>query len=376
MAPFTVLGGHFRNAQNSASNAWVANCPTVKSFDTTLYLDQAPAGAFTVYRKYFSSQDISQPGYNAANAVLQSLGGRRPTYVEGFNEVYTTHDMNLLAEYVRWTQEFTSTIHAAGLLVAGFSFNTGWPDASEWAYLRSVNFGGVDAVAMHEYWAKSGFTSGNALRHRTLWAMGDPPIVITECGRDCVDGVSCTGSNCGNQCGWNGNLQGPISAQQYANELLAYDQLIRQDNYVLLANVFTHGGAPDFASFEIDPLASIYWPAGTCGGSGQACCSGGQCGNGLTCNNGTCQPNQPPPGCGGGCPPGTPHCNAANVCVCFSDSECVAAFGQGNCCDGQFQCTSCNNIVTSVDWGTIGAFALLGIVGVGAIAVIKHAEGR
>jgi hypothetical protein len=226
---------------------------------------------------------------------------------------------------------------------------------------------------MHEYWAKSGFTIYNALRHRTLWQTGDPPIIISETGRDCVDTLAnqCP-SNCGLHCGWNGDLQGPISAQQYANELIAYDQALNGDFYVLAANVFTHGGAPDFASFEIDPIAAIYWnttPA--CGADGQPCCTGNTCADGYTCNTGTCKPNQIID-CGGGCPTGL-HCNAANVCVCFTDADCVTQYGPGNCCDQQFQCAACNTVPPgqAIDLGTVAAFAAVGIVGVGLIAAVQ-----
>jgi hypothetical protein len=333
MATFAKLGGHLR-LWDMAGQCWVTNCPTVKSLDVPAYLDIA-GGRLTVFRHYTGTgnpqwQNNTPQAY--LNAVITALQGRHPTYIEGPNESGLDGDGSVgptTQAFAAWTTQYTQAAHAAGYQVAGFSFSTGTPSAAQWAYLRSQGWCGVDAIAMHCYWAGQGFTTDYALRFATLWQPGDPPILITECGRDCVDNLAgqCP-SNCGNLCGWDGSLQGPISIQQYLGELQQYDRILQGYPYVLAAHVFTNGGCPDFCSFEIDTVGQALWgtqcapppppPTG--------CTSDSQCAIGYHCVNGTC--------------------------VCLSDTDCQNAFGpasrciQGACvqsaggCSGPADCTA------------------------------------
>lgn len=86
----------------------------------------------------------------------------------------------------------------------------------------------------------------NPLRHRQVhsWLGGaHPPFVITECGRDAVEG---------GQPGW---LRCGISAEQYLQELMAYDAAIQQDSYVIGGTPFTAGAAGgEWKYFDVDTL--------------------------------------------------------------------------------------------------------------------------
>lgn len=256
MPPFAKLGGHLR-AWTTPGQTWATDGATVKSLDVPGYLDLA-GGKLSVFRHYFGSQDINGNGAAIADQVITALNGRHSTYIEGYNEIAQSLSSGL-AQYVTWTQQFVAEAHRLGYKVAGFSFSTGTPSVSDWQYLRSVRFGGVDAVAMHCYWGNQGFTQNNALRFEQLWQTGDPPIVVTECGRDAVEG---------GQAGWMAN---GLTAQQFVTELLQYDQAIAPLTYVQGAQVFTNGGCPDFCNFEIDALASILW-GGNTGCTDTACC--------------------------------------------------------------------------------------------------------
>jgi len=241
---------------------FAANAPIVKQRDDTSALQAAPAGAITVFRKVYSNVDqnsriVNQNGSVVANEIIAALGGFKPTFVELFNEcAQHVGDSPSLVDYVRWTSEAVPVLHAAGLRVAGFSFSTGNPEQSDWAYLVSQNYAGVDAVAIHEYWGPQGPSGSpwNALRHRFVdqWTQGGhPPFLITETGRDAVDGANCNGQT---ECGFRAQQ---VSNDQYVSELLAYDGLIAADAYVLGAAIFEAGSMhTDWWNFDIDDLVA------------------------------------------------------------------------------------------------------------------------
>jgi len=295
MATFAKLGGHLRLWDN-AGQCWATQTPTVKSLDVPAYLDLA-GGKLSVFRHYFGSQDVNGGGASAADTVISALQGRHPSYIEGFNEVAQTLSSGL-AQYVVWTRQFVDEAHAHGYKVAGFSWSTGNPGPADWAYCRSQGWAGVDAIAMHAYWGNQGFTVYNALRFSQLWQPGDPPVIVSECGRDAVEGGAA---------GW---MASGLTAQQYISELESYDQHLQQYSYVLGAHVYTNGGCPDFCNFEIDPLATVLW--------------------GSTC---TPPPPPPPPG---GCQNDSQcsfgyHC-IGGKCVCTATADCQAAFGPNTAC--------------------------------------------
>lgn len=238
------LGPHVIEITNNALQ-FASQAPTVLQIDGTAALQQARPGATTIFRHFFPVQNIYQSGRDAAAEVLVALGGYRPSYVVGFNEIAQRLG-NGLERYVEWHWEFTDLMHANGQPVAGFSFSTGNPEADDWRYLQSQGFGGCDAIAKHEYWGNQGFSTWNALRYRRAhdWMGGNhPPFIITECGRDAVEGSSA---------GW--KISG-VSAAQYVQELIAYDGEISLDPYVLGATVFTAGApAGDWVNFDVDGI--------------------------------------------------------------------------------------------------------------------------
>ncbi len=247
------LGPHCIRA-TSAGAQWSRKANIVKQLDGTNILAIASPKAVRVFRKYFPYQDqqVSRGGGAIAQDIIAALGGyRHPRlYVEIFNE--WRQRLPELESHVKLVADASRVLHEAGLQVAGFSFSTGNPEPEDWAYIQAMGFAGVDAIAIHEYWATQGFSSWNALRYRRVhqWLKGKhPPFLITECGRDAIKEEGAE-----RRPGW--KLQG-VSAEAYVEELKAYDRELCQDDYVLGGVVFTSGPWADFAAFDTDELVKM-----------------------------------------------------------------------------------------------------------------------
>ncbi len=262
---FARLGPHVLHKTADAMR-WTRQANIVKgALDGLDAFESAPTGAITICRPTHDD-DLSWDGVEAANKVLRDLAGRRPDYVEVWNEgekfAQSQNTGNpgggpySFAERITQMQRATDVLHGAGLRVAGFSFGVGWPgagfsgDSPDWQYIAERGFCGVDAIAVHEYWGNNGFTRGAALRHRQLHDItggNHPPVIITECGRDAVEG------------GASGYVASGVSVQEYFAELQAYDRELANDSsYVIGGTVFTAGGSDGkWDSFDTDPLTSL-----------------------------------------------------------------------------------------------------------------------
>jgi hypothetical protein len=238
------IGPHIIQA-TPAAMAWARQAVVVKQLDGTQALREARPDALRIFRHYFPQQTFGDTA-GAANTILSALGGyRHPRLlVELYNEVGQRLGQGL-REHVGWTYDVTARLHDAGVQVAGFSFSTGNPGRDDWRYLADCDFACVDVLALHQYWGGQGFTTDHALRHRQVhdWLGGQhPPFVITECGRDAVEG------------GKGGWIRDGVSASQYVSELWAYGHEIACDQYVSGAAVFTAGPTEDWLAFSADNL--------------------------------------------------------------------------------------------------------------------------
>jgi hypothetical protein len=241
------IGPHAQQCTEPAQR-WAAVAPIVKTVSDVGILDQAKAGAFTVYRHFWPYQDSVTPE-QAASDVLASLNGRKPSCVEYKNE-WRQFGWENLASHIEETRRFTELMHLAGLKVAGFGFSVGCPEPADWAMVKAAGFAGVDYLSIHEYWGRSNRDTGiagylddwTALRHRRIhdWLGGQhPPFVITESG---CDNVYSWGS------GW--KAQG-IDEQTYTNEIMAWSKELAKDSYVIGATIF--GSGPyGWADFDTD----------------------------------------------------------------------------------------------------------------------------
>ena len=190
----TKLGPHLQPPVSSRGAEWARNAPIVKEINGRAGLVIARQDAFRIFRWWWpvADQTLQRNPAEAAAKVIHELGGyNHPRlYIEAYNECHQDLGQGLEA-YIEWTKAFCDYAHLHGYKVAAFGFSTGNPTdgPAAWRYLRSNRYGGADALSVHQYFSKNGFTIWNGLRHRLIheWTNGDhPPIFITECGIDDV----------------------------------------------------------------------------------------------------------------------------------------------------------------------------------------------
>lgn len=245
------LGPHLTRSTPGGAD-WARRAAIVKSIDDVGLLAVAPTDAIRIYRHFYQYQEV-RDGADVAREVIGSLGGYRHDrlYLEMYNEWKARAEYGL-ADHITMMHQFADHCHAQGYKVAGFCFPTGNPGQSDWDLLKAASFANVDLIALHEYWANAGFSTWNALRYRRVhdWLGGDhPPFIITECGRDAIAGEGGEGKP-----GW--LLQG-VSAEDYANELLAYAAELEKDSYAVGGVVYTFGPWQDFAGFDAEQIAPL-----------------------------------------------------------------------------------------------------------------------
>lgn len=221
--------------------------PAVKALDDTTALQQAAHASIRIFRHYFPTQDVGRHGADVALEVLRALGSAPATHVELFNETAQRLGQGL-ERHVQMTREAVEylTFNRPDLTLVAFSFSTGNPEKEDWEYLRLHEYGGARVIGLHEYYGEQGFTPWHALRHRTAhaWTNGEhPPFLVTECGRDRVEG---------GKGGWKAD---GLTEDAYLAELFAYEAELMRDPYVIAATPFTGGPTPDWQAFTTDPIS-------------------------------------------------------------------------------------------------------------------------
>ena len=234
---------------------WARVAPVVKALDDTTALKQSPRATVRIFRRYFPDQNVGLPGGAIVEAVLRALGDAPATHVEAFNECFQRLGQGL-ERHVDFTAEAVVRLRQLrpDLTLVGYCFSTGQPEQTDWDYLRQHEYGGATCIGIHEYWGGQGFTPWHALRHRTAheWTQGDHPLfLITECGRDRVEG---------GKGGWKAD---GLTREAYYAELQAYEQELLKDPYVIAATPFTGGPTPDWENFTTDPLSGWLAAAAT-----------------------------------------------------------------------------------------------------------------
>lgn len=238
------IGPHIQQLTNPAKN-WAQVAPVIKGCSEVGCIDNAPVGAFTIYRHFWPDQNAITPE-QAALDILQALAGRKPSCVEYKNE-WRQFGWENLASHIEETKRFTELMHQNGLKVAGFSFSVGCPEPSDWGAVKEAKYANVDYLAIHEYWGRFNRDTGivgylddwAALRHRRIhgWLGREHPnMIITEAG-------------CDNVYGWGGGWKAQgIDAQTYANEISAWNKELEKDSYIVGATIFGAGpyGWEDF----------------------------------------------------------------------------------------------------------------------------------
>ena len=244
LGPHDITGGaiYDEDGQPSPVKRYVQKANIVKSVGNTAAISVAREDAVQVYRWPFSETEQSEildtlAAPRLVNTILNGLGGhnRLDLYVELLNEV----GKGRRDQYVQLCKLAIPLLHDAGVLVAGPSWATGDYEQEDWDAFKGLGF---DAISLHAYWSTAGFTIWNALRWRQFWKPGDPPVIVTECGRDRVrDGNLNVNDgwlpldNSGSY-GWQASSQ-QCTEEMYLQELRDYDAQL--DSYVIGATVFT-----------------------------------------------------------------------------------------------------------------------------------------
>ncbi len=228
------LGPHI--IQNtSAALDWARKAPVVKAIDRIDALQAAPDSAIRIFRQsYANEMDTSDPK-GTVNKIVAGLKGywHRNLYVQIWTGAHPT---------LVQLQTAVLLCHMNNLKTVGSSWFTGDYTQQDWMDALDAS---VDAFAPQCYWGNQGFTKDHALRYRQFWKPGQPPVMILECGRDAVEG------------GKGGWQKDGLSPQAYADELDDYATALAADSYVLGATPFTNGPTPDWASFDMDPIAPL-----------------------------------------------------------------------------------------------------------------------
>jgi murein DD-endopeptidase MepM/ murein hydrolase activator NlpD len=196
-------------------------------------------------------QPLSTPVQNARDWFAR----RRPSMVdaralyEGYNEVADEQ----AAPFAAFEVERLRLMHGDGLRSAVGSWSVGVPDIPVWAtyapVLAAIRDG--DAVSLHEYWidAPDVGNQWHVGRWRLVPQLDNIKIVVTECGRDFVEGRGYSG--------W--KLDKSLSANSYLAELRGYGAILDRFSNVLGATVFTAGQIidPQWQPFEVNSIAAI-----------------------------------------------------------------------------------------------------------------------
>lgn len=211
---------------------------------------QVGDGCLMVVRWYEREQPLDDP----IRRAQEWFARWRPQMVdveavyESYNEV---PDMQA-PSYAAFIVELLRLMHAGGRRSAIGSWSVGVPDLPVWrTYAPALAaMGPRDVVALHEYWSDQ-WDLGNIWhvgRWRLVPALDNRNIVITECGRDRVEGRGYSG--------W--HLDGSLSAGRYLDELRAYGALLDATPRVLGATVFTAGQIMDaqWQPFEVNSIAA------------------------------------------------------------------------------------------------------------------------
>jgi hypothetical protein len=165
---------------------------------------------------------------------------------EGPNEIPD----QLAMRYAVWESQRLALMHAANLRSVVGNWSVGVPDLPTWdVYAPMLSLlKPTDFIGLHEYWSDHADIANTW--HCARWTLCAPlltnqPIVITECGRDVVEGEGFAG--------W----QRSASPVEFINDLGEYNKLLESYPNVLGACVFQVGSRDrQWQTYDV----SAIWP--------------------------------------------------------------------------------------------------------------------
>lgn len=202
--------------------------------------------------RWVAGQSLDAPEYRAQEWVkryrdaMQAMAATGSNIAfEGYNEV-PDHQAE---QYVRFELERLQRMHAAGLHAVVGNFSVGTPDLPTWAAYRPMldEMQDGDWLGLHEYWSDSADLSNmwHVGRWRLVPELDGIPIVVTECGRDVVEGQGAAG--------W----RRTCNADEFLADLRVYNSILMEQDRVLGATVFTGGRIYEqWRHFDVNDI----WP--------------------------------------------------------------------------------------------------------------------
>jgi len=229
-----TLGPHIINT-TPAAMTWAARAGIVKQTNGISALQAAPDAAIRIFRcSYPNETDTSDP-VGTVNQIVAALKGywHKNLYVQIWCGAHPTFSQ---------LKQAVTLCHLNNLKCGGSRWFTGDYTQADWDIATNA---GVDAYFPQCYFGDAGFTQDHAVRYRQFWRPGQAPVAIVEAGRDAVENGKAGWKLCG------------LTAQQYADELIAYDAEISKDSFVLGATPFTSGPSKDWSNFDMDPISPL-----------------------------------------------------------------------------------------------------------------------
>lgn len=208
-----------------------------------------------VVRWYHAVQDLSAPAQNAwgwwqaHRDWIASVPGTDRTVYEGWNEIGDAQ----APQYASFELARLQLLHSAGRRACVLNSSVGTPDLNIWPVYAPMlaHMQAGDCVGLHEYWSdRADIENVWHVRRFTIPSvaanLAGKKIVVTECGRDIVEGQG--------KPGW----MLTCSADEYLGDLRRLGELYDGCPNVIGATVFQTGsGDPQWGPFNVWTL----WPS-------------------------------------------------------------------------------------------------------------------
>jgi len=210
--------------------------------------------ALIIVRWVQGSQPLDNPAaraqqfvarYQSAMLAMRQTAGANIAF-EGYNEIPDDQ----AEAYAAFEVERLRLMHSLGLRSVVGNWSVGTPDIQVWAKYQPVlnAMDSRDFVGLHEYWVDTADISNrwHCGRWQLVPQLAGKPVVVTECGRDVVEGRG--------QPGW----KRTCDPATFLADLRTYNTLLERFPNVLGATVFSTPG-PGGAWSDFDP--SPVWPS-------------------------------------------------------------------------------------------------------------------
>lgn len=185
--------------------------------------------------------------YEQHQAAMRAMTSEGADHYLGFESLNEVPDSEAVA-YCEYEVARLRLMHADGYHAVVGNWSVGTPDLPVWAIYRRVldAMWPTDYVGLHSYWSDHADIDNpwHCARWQFVPELAGRQIVVTECGRDVVEGRG--------QAGWRKSC----NAEEYLADLRKYNALLERYPNVVGACVFTGGNVQAWEDFDVNDL----WP--------------------------------------------------------------------------------------------------------------------